>query len=375
MNRRQFLVAGAMLTTAISLGARGAERTTNTSGPATKPDIPDDVVWHDVREWGIEGRAFADTEGYFDRLPARAKGIVPPSVWSLSHDTAGMSVRFEADAPILYVRYRILNASLAMAHMPAVGVSGLDLYAEHEKRWHFLAHLGPASQNIAARFKPTILPGRRAYQINFPLYNGVTSFEVGTPAGAAFAPIAPRKAKPVVWYGTSITQGGCASRPGMAFPAILARRLDRPHVNLGFSGSGKMEESVMRFLVEIDAAVFALDCLANMSAEQVRERVEPGVRIIREKHAKTPILLLESRNWQNALLAEGLMKLEREKAVELKRAYDTLRDAGAENLHYCAADDFLGSDGEATVDGSHPTDLGMMRYADALEPVLREIIT
>src|SRR5439155_21209791 len=97
-----------------------------TPRPAT---VPADLVWHDVRQWGVEGRAFDDTENYFDRLPARAKDVVRPEVWNLSHDSAGMSVRFETDATDLYARYTNTRPELAMAHMPASGVSGLDIYA------------------------------------------------------------------------------------------------------------------------------------------------------------------------------------------------------------------------------------------------------
>jgi lysophospholipase L1-like esterase len=235
--------------------------------------------------------------------------------------------------------------------------------------------LRPTTRQITARLAHDLAPGRRAYQINLPLYNGVTSLEIGIPRGAAFAPIRPRTAKPIVFYGTSITQGGCASRPGMAFTHILGRRLDVPVLNFGFSGNGRLEAEVGGFLAEIDAAVFVIDCVANSTVEEIAQRTAPLVRQLREKHGTAngpPILLLEARR-SPALLPNRNSLLDRKHAA-MRKAYDKLRMAGVPNLHYRRGDDLIGGDGDGTVDGSHPTDLGMVRYTDALEPELRKLL-
>jgi len=115
--------------------ARAADTAPETARPraSTRPaTVPADVVWHDVRDWGVEGRGFDDTANYFDRLPARAKDVVRPEVWNLSHDSAGMSVRFETDATDLYARYAVTRPELAMSHMAASGVSGLDIYGQQD---------------------------------------------------------------------------------------------------------------------------------------------------------------------------------------------------------------------------------------------------
>jgi lysophospholipase L1-like esterase len=190
-----------------------------------------------------------------------------------------------------------------------------------------------------------------------------------------FQPIPPRKEKSILFYGTSITQGGCASRPGMAFVNILGRRLDRRVLNFGFSGNGRMELEVGRLLSELDPAIFVIDCVANTSAEQIAQRTAPLVKLLRAAHSKTPILLLDERTWETAPMMPKVAKLHVEKSDALKKQYDALIADGVENVRFRKADDVLGSDGEATVDGSHPTDLGMMRYADALEPDLRKLLT
>ena len=397
MDRRQFLVASAAAAAAAAAAAGLADASIARSAgpaadagpaapafggagaraaPATKPSQQlEEVEWHDVRDWGVEGRGFDDTQNYFDRLPARAKGVVRDAVWKFSRDTSGMAAFFEADATEFFVRYMLLDDELAMAHMPASGVSGVDLYGMTDGGWRWLATHLPKSQSIIARLVDRVEPGRRAYHLNLPLYNGVTSLEIGVPKDATFVPVAPREDKPILFYGTSITQGGCASRPGMSFTNILRRRLNRPVLNFGFSGNGKTELEVARFLVELDPAVFVLDTSANTMFDQLGPRTEAVVRLIRERHPATPVLLLDERRRDGFSLSPALAERHLAQARSLRRAYDNLVAAGVKNLHFRGGDDLTGSDEEGTVDGSHPTDLGMMRYADALEPVLRQLLS
>ena len=143
----------------------------------------------------------------------------------------------------------------------------------------------------------------REFLLYLPLYNGVSAVEIGVPGNRELQAGAPRPAsrsKPIVFYGTSITQGGCASRPGMVHTAILGRRLDRPVINLGFSGNGLMEPEMATLLAKLDPAVFVLDCLPNMTPNLVKERVEPFVRTLRRSHPTTPIVLAEDRTYSNA---------------------------------------------------------------------------
>jgi lysophospholipase L1-like esterase len=371
MNRRDLLTSAALLITTASF-PRVIEAQTK---PATiTPSIPHDLDWRSVNSWGIEGRGFDDTENYFDRLPARAKGIVRREVWNLSRDSSGMSVHFETDAEAIYIRYALISETLAMAHMPATGVSGVDLYAMFDGHWRWIATHLPKEPAIEAALIQHLPKQMRRYHINLPLYNGVKIFEIGVPRGSSFIPTPPRTNKPILFYGTSITQGGCASRPGMAFPAILGRRLDRPILNFGFSGNGRMEIEVAKFFAELDPAIYILDCMANMGTVPVTQRTEAVVRLLRDARPATPILLLEERLSPDAAILPQREKSHIERCAELRAAYDNLTTAGVKNLHYRKGDDLIGTDGEATVDGSHPTDLGMQRYADALEGDLKRIL-
>ena len=255
------------------------------------------VAWHDVREWDLEGRAFPDAERkkYFDRLPAEADGKVTAAVWGLSRDSAGQMFRFRTDATTIYAHYKVTKENLAMPHMPATGVSGLDLYArDQDGRWRWVQVVRPTAQEMKVRIAENLDPGEREYALYLPLYNGVEFLEVGVPEGRKFAGLKPRP-KPVVFYGTSITHGACASRPGMVHTAILGRRFDVPVVNLGFSGNGRMDKEVGEFLVRIDAAVFVIDCLPNMSPKDVAEKCAPLVKQLRAARPDTPIVLVEDR--------------------------------------------------------------------------------
>lgn len=201
--------------------------------------MSDAMEWRDLRELTIEGKAFADTVDFYDRLPAGAEGRVPDPVWNLSRDSAGICARFVSDAAALHARWTLRKGNLAMDHMPATGVSGLDLYVRIEGAWRWLA-VGRPTQfpTNEVQLCAELPPGAREYLLYLPLYNGVRDVAVGVPSGAKIEAATPSPRKPIVFYGTSITQGGCAARTGTCHTAFLGRWLDWPVVNLGFRATG-----------------------------------------------------------------------------------------------------------------------------------------
>ncbi|MCP3917120.1 MAG: sulfatase-like hydrolase/transferase [bacterium] len=335
------------------------------------------VVWKNARELTIEGQGWSEMRAAWDRLPRRAEPLVREQVWKLSRNSAGIAVRFSTDATSIAARWSLSSPELGMPHMPATGVSGLDLYVRHAGAWRWLATPRPTQQSNEATLVSGLDPGEREYLLYLPLYNGVTRLEVGVPDGTVLRPGAERPAdaaRPIVFYGTSITQGACASRPGLAHVAQLGRRLDRPTINLGFSGNGEMELELARLVGEIDAEVYVIDCLPNMNADQVRERTVPFVRALRAARPGVPILLVEDRSFQNAYLREGLRAAHLARRAALREAFVALQEEGDSELAYLAGDGLLGSDSEGTVEGSHPNDLGFTRQADAFEPVLAKLV-
>jgi len=322
------------------------------------------IDWRECKTLGVEGQGWTDTLAPYDRLPGGAKDQVPAPVWNLSHHSAGLCLRFTTDAPKVQFRWTLIDSSLSLPHMPSTGVSGLDLYVkEPGGRWRFVVNCPPKAASNTSK-EIGVSPGQQ-YLLYFPLYNGVKSVQIGVAEGKKVS-VCRMASRPVVFYGTSITHGACASRPGMAFTAIVGRRLDAPVINLGFSGNGRMEPALADLLAELDPSVYVLDCLWNMTPQQVAERVEPFVKKLREAHPDTPILLAEDCNFRD------LSPTPNGKA--LRNVFGKLKSEGVRHVYFLDNKGMLGDDCEGTVDGCHPNDLGMMRMADAFTKALTPLV-
>ncbi|HMF77776.1 MAG TPA: SGNH/GDSL hydrolase family protein [Bryobacteraceae bacterium] len=342
----------------------------------TAPPTPE-LEWVEAKKLTVEGFGFKDVKLPYDRLPGRAEGVVRPAVWNLSRDSAGALVRFTAATTEIHARWTVTNKNLAGANITAIASSGLDLYAKTDAgKWRWLAVGQPKFAETTAALVTGIAATEREFMVYLPLRNGVTSLEFGVPKGATLKPGPVRAAgsKPIVFYGTSITHGIGASRAGMTHVAMLGRTFDREAINLGFSGNGRMEPEVVKFVAELDPAVFVLDCLPNMGAQQVTERTAPGVKLLREAHPNTPILLVEDRNIQSGFLVEARRKANEANHAALREAFAALEAEKVPRVYYLEGANLLGDDGEGTVDGSHPTDLGFMRQAAEFERVLRPVL-
>jgi hypothetical protein len=253
-------------------------------------------------------------------------------------------------------------------------VSGVDLYArDGQGRWRWVQVSRPAAKVVNTQLIAGLAPGEREYALYLPLYNGVEFVRIGVAPNSRFAGLAPRPA-PIVFYGTSITHGACASRPGMVHTAILGRKLDRPVVNLGFSGNGKMDLAVAEYLVRLDAAAYVIDCLPNMQPAEVAAKCAPLVKRLRESKPKTPIVLVEDRRFTNSWITPAKEKFHDDNHAALKAAYEGLLRDGVTGLHYIPGDKLYGDDTEGATDASHASDLGFLRQAEIFEPVLRKAL-
>jgi len=342
-----------------------------------EPTVENGFSWYDATQWPVENKCWNDVDRYFARFPSRAKGKVTDAVWNLSQHSAGEVVRFRTDSDQIKVRYTLLNASVAMSHMPATGVSGLDLYAfdEDTKTWRWAAVTQPTKKTEEKTWISGMEKKEREYMAYLPLYNGIDALSIGVPEGASFTALSPRTDKPIVYYGTSIAHGGCASRPGNAYTAMLGRRLDVPVVNLGFSGSARMEMEIAELLCEIDAEIYVLDAGPNMTSQWIDERMIPFVKKLREARPNVPILIVEDRWFSNAwILPERHNTGVNNHAAE-RRAFEELQKE-FDDLYYLSGETLIGDDldNDGTVDGSHPNDLGMYRQANALEKAIRPIL-
>lgn len=370
------LVVIAAFSTGVAINVRAQEKASiGQLDPemAERKVAEDGLAWYDVTTWGAEGRILpeSDRQRWFDRFPTSAKKSVTKNVWNLSRDSAGMMVRFKTDATAIHVHYKLMDAGLAMPHMPATGVSGVDLYArDSEGKWRWVQVARPSKQEMKVQLVSGLATGFREYAAYLPLYNGVEFMSIGVAPECKFVAMPPRE-KPIVFYGTSITHGACASRPGMVHTAILGRRFDMPVVNLGFSGNGRMDREVGDYLVQIDASVYVIDCLPNMNAEAVSKKCVPLVKQIRAAKPQTPIVLVEDRRNTNSWILPARNAHHTANHQALKDAFAELKAAGIEHLYYIPGDELYGTDGDGATDGSHANDLGFMRQADVFQPILR----
>lgn len=340
--------------------------------------VSNGVKWIDGRLLPIEGRMFDDVDHYYDRLPSGVTTNVNGGVRAMKHHTTGMQFRFSTDSRKLTFKWIPYCRGLDMDHMPSTGVSGIDIYRFDEQRGRWLyVKTGRILDGVkGASLQIPWVPGTPCL-VNLPLYNGIKSFTLGIDEKAEIKPLPPRKngiSKPVVFYGTSITHGGCASRPGLSFVNIIGRDLDVPVVNLGFSGSGYMEYEMSEHIARIDASCYVLDCLWNMSSRGagkpsprgVEDNYEAFIRNLRAKRPDVPIVMAEQCD------VYGVTP--NNKDIFIKSLYNRLINEGWKNLYYLPKNDMYLRDNEGTVDGCHPNDWGMMSIAKSFARVLREVL-
>jgi lysophospholipase L1-like esterase len=270
---------------------------------------------------------------------------------------------------MLAIRYENLRMS-GMRNMHVFGQSGVDLYTDGT---YIATATHGKDVNVEHVYFSNASSEYREHVLYLALYNGLRIKAIGVNPGASIEkPSSFAVDKPVVFYGTSITQGGCASRAGMSYQAILCRNLNLDHVNLGFSGNGKGEKEVADAVAEIDASCFVLDFMANNKDWQSLEEVyEPFVRTIREKHPAVPIILV-TRIYaaRESPILGGHDAIEAKRDV-IRRTYGKLIAEGDGNLSLVEGYSLLGpNDVDGLVDGSHPNDLGFQLMADRLAPII-----
>lgn len=345
------------------------------------------VWWNPVGDKipAIEGQGWpGEVANPYDRLPTRAEKTVRPSVWSLSRNAAGLMIRFRSNAERIVVRYQVAG-SLNMPHMPSTGVSGVDLYAkDSDGKWLWSNARYSFGDTIVYQFSG-LRPNDgyhdkgREYRLYLPLYNTVKWMEIGVADSSLFSPLPVRREKPIVTYGTSIMQGACASRPGMAWTTIMGRMLDRPLINLGFSGNGRLEPELIGLMSEIDAKLYILDCLPNLvnprdfPRDEVEKLIIEAVRQLRKAHPDTPILLADHAGYTDGLLNPVRFKDYSEVNDMNHQAFAWLKSEGVQEIYLLTREE-IGLSPDAMVDGTHPTDLGMQQYAEAFETVIRVIL-
>lgn len=333
------------------------------------------LVWLNVRQapFALSGVMWDENQGCYVRMPQAGADSVSDSVGVLNRDTAGGRVRPRTNSSFLGLRAVMENSEL-MPHITLAGQSGFDCYRrDGDGRFVYCHTFMPRMGMKTGYASGFAADGNEAeYLIYFPLYDGVKELFLALKEGSTLSAPAPcRRAKPVVFYGSSITPGGCASRPGNSYPALLSRRLDTEFVNLGFSGSCRGEPAMARYLASLEMSVLVLDYDHNApSPEHLQATHLPLYRTVRQAQPQLPILILSSPDIR---LRGGIWQQRRE---IVRRTYETARAEGDRNVYWIGGETLFGEDGwdGCTVDGTHPNDLGFYRMACRIETVLAPLL-
>jgi len=343
---------------------------------ATAIETLDDLQWHapDSDLFDIRGLPFhEENQGQWIRFPLRAQEVVPKAVWNNAVCPSGGRIRFKSDSSFIGLRvtYRSLPG---MRNMHSFGQAGVDAYIDGQ----YLATLAPRSATEVEGF--LLKNGEKKMRnvtLYLPLYMGLDVREIGLEPGATIEPPENYQLQdPVVFYGTSITMGGCASRPGMSYQAMLERELNIDFVNFGFSGAGKGEKEVCEFVREVSAALYVIGMAQNNpTAEDLEKHFGPFLSTLRETRPETPILCITP-----IYMTTEFPGVPNEKVLQVMR--EVIRkevrrriDAGDKNLYLVEGYSLLGpGQGDGFVDGVHPNDLGFYWMAEGIEPHIRAIL-
>ena len=305
-------------------------------------------------------------DGRFRRMPRGVAEGINEGVLALHANTAGGRARFSTDSPYLAL-HAITPAPGRMPHFAFTGSAGFDVYVNNVYYKTFLPSMTGETVDGVIDFADA---GPREITVHFPLYSDVTQLYFGLSEGCALTAPAPYKdVPPVVYYGSSITQGGCASRPGLAYQNILTRMLNTDHVNLGFSGNAKGEPAAAQYIAGLTMSVFVFDYDHNApDPDHLRRTHEPMFKTVRAAHPTLPVVFMSRPKFV-------LTPDEEERLAIITQTYENARAAGDDNVYLLPGPTLTAlCECEGTVDDCHPNDLGFYSMARALYPVLKQLV-
>ena len=298
----------------------------------------------------------------FQRIPDKYRKSIRQELWNLSQNSSGVSITFETNSPEIVVHWKIL-LDFKMNHMPNTGIKGLDLYEYKNDSWYYSSTGIPTGKNNEAVIFKKKKSKLRKFRLHLPLYDTLINLKIGINGDCKFLNY-QTDLKTIVFYGTSITQGGCASRPGLAHTNIISRATDYNCINLGFSGNGHLEPSIGLVLSKIKTNYYIIDCLPNVDMKLIKSNFIPLIKSIRSNTPSSdiPIIFIEQPNWHDDYIEENIYEKNNTLKDEIKNALKK----GYEKIYLIESTGCIGNDNEATVDGIHYNDIGFKRFAEHL---------
>lgn len=351
------------------------------ASPSLAQNTQDNLIYTDATNYRVINRGYRSTQPALTRIPDALKGQTRPEIFELAQCSAGIGIRFRTNSKTIAARY-LLKEDEVMNHMPFTGIKGSDLYllTEADNQWHYIATIRPQQGKQQQRKYTSRMDGEmHEYLIYLPLYDGVDKFEIGVDSAAIIEyPKVdnPRHGGKIVFFGTSIMQGGCASRTGVTQTNQLQRLLNRECVNMGFSGSAKLYPENVRTILSMDEdiAMYVIDPLMNNPLALTDSLAYTFMKMLADSITDKPILMVPCEIQPNQEFDTRLREDNPKRNAIWKQTYLRLRKEGHKNLYYMNECDFAGKDGEGTVDNTHLTDAGFNNYVKAILPYLKRII-
>jgi hypothetical protein len=307
----------------------------------------------------------------YSRLPPDAENKVRKKVWNLSRHSAGIGIRFRTNSPSIRIKWELIFNG-KFQHITPIATGGFDLYSFKGNQWQFVGIAKPNDQHSEYTIADKLDSTYKEFLLNLPLYDGVEKLEIGIQNGFTIDKPDTLKfdSKPIVIYGTSITQGASASRSGMTYAALLSRHFNKSIVNLGFSGNGLFEPEIGEYIMSCNPEIIILDCTPNSRPYTIRQNLPKLVEYIRKEGQSVPIMFIESIIREDSYFKTEKAISVRNQNEALLEVYDKLP---YHNLYYLKADDLIGTDHEGTIDGTHLNDVGHYRMFQVIMKKLYQI--
>ena len=345
--------------------------TNMTVSGAIPSEIKENFVFYNIDSSPFSIHGVFKENGHYVRMPSAVARTVSKRVYELNDCTAGGRIRFMTDSKRIAIHADCFPA-LPRVNMPYITVTGFDLYATHSGTEQYFGTFKPPVDCNGVFEDIVELPfqEKTTVSINMPLYNGVKNVYIGIEKGAHLEAAPPLLEPPVVYYGSSITQGGCASRPGCSYEAMLHRHLKTDYINLGFSGNAKAEEEIMHYIACLNMSVFVYDYDHNApDAEHLQRTHYRGYRIVREANPKLPILLMSKPKYY---LNES--DLARNKII--RSTYERALAEGDKHIFFIDGRELLLPDAfeYSLIDNVHPNDLGFFGMYTRMKPLIEKLV-
>lgn len=339
-------------------------------------DSNQNIKYLDVRTFQLEGVGFQKQkrEMPYDRLPLSIKENVNRNIWNHSNSSAGIAINFKSNSPEIWIRWKIASNN-RKSHMTDIGTMGIDLYAKdkEKEKWNYIYSGIPKGKTNCQLIAKKKRKGWKEYKVYLPLYTRLVSLEIGIDTNSSLEQIGKEMQSPYVFYGTSITQGACVSRPGLAYTNIISRELNHECINLGFSASGKMELEIAKLISDLNPSLVVIDCLPNMDSTEIVERVIPFVELLNKKHKDLPIVLVEWFASKSTFLFESKIENVQKLNNLYRLQFDSLVKLNYKNINYISFEDTDSLEcNNWTTDQVHLNDYGSVQYSNLIIKKLEE---